>query len=143
MDQSVCVPCCLVRPKCDRTQSLSNCVLSHIVVGRFVAQSKLCLLFSVSWCLVRAAFVTSVTKAAQLIVAVSAKNNAASLCFAFISVSSDSSPTRLLIPVSCCNIWSILLVSVANSCLSHPSPCGGLELWCVCRESAEDSTECL
>ena len=32
MDQSVCVPCCLVRPKCDRTQSLSHCALSHIAV---------------------------------------------------------------------------------------------------------------
>ena len=39
-----------------------------------------------------------------------------------ILLSGDSSPTRLLIPLSLCNVWWILFVTVANSCLSHPSP---------------------
>ena len=122
IDQSVCVPCCLARPNCDRTQSLSNCVLSPFCGARIVARSALCccpqshandVWFELF--LWRA----SLSSTAHLLR--SMRKQRGILVFCNHLWCGDSSPTRLLIPVLWYNIWLILSASVACTCLCYTS----------------------
>ena len=115
MDESVCVPCCLVRPNCDRTQSLSKRTLLLSSVSR-------------ECCLVRAASATGVTQQQSSMLR-SVRKQRGILVFCFHLWCGDSSPTLLLIPVFCHNTWLILSASAAYTCLFYPSLRRTLNCW--------------
>ena len=76
MDQSVCVPCCLFRPNCVRTQSLSNCVLSPFLVRASWHEAYSVVVLSFTRMMFGSScFCDRRHLAAQLIVAVSAKTS--------------------------------------------------------------------
>ena len=85
INQSVFLLSCQTQMR-SHSEFVELCIESHCSV-RFVARSTLCFVLSLTWMMFGSScFCDKRHFAAQLFIAVSAKNNVATLCFAFIPV---------------------------------------------------------